>query len=59
LESLGADGLLEEVAATIETNFHRLTETEVAVVYSALHHLSSGLAKGLGEKIHRTYGFRL
>ena len=29
LESLGADGLLEEVAATIETNFHRLTETEV------------------------------
>lgn len=59
LESLQAGGAMEEVTATIETNFHRLTETEVAVVYSALNHLSTDLAKGLGEKIHRTYGFRL
>jgi len=29
LESLQAGGALEEVAATIETNFHQLTETEV------------------------------
>ena len=32
---------------------------QVAVVYSALNHLSRDLAKGLGEKIHKTYGFRL
>ena len=29
LESLQAGGAMEEVTATIETNFHRLTETEV------------------------------
>jgi len=50
---------IEEVANILETNFHKLTETEVAVAYSALHHLSPGVTKGLGERIHRTYGFRL
>jgi len=50
---------IEEVANILETNFHKLTETEVAVAYSALHHLSPGVTKGLGEKIHRMYGFRL
>ena len=29
LESLQAGGAMEEAAASIETNFHRLTETEV------------------------------
>jgi len=50
---------IEEVANILETNFHKLTETEVAVAYSALHHLSPGVTKGLGERIHKTYGFRL
>merc|ERR1719400_1122015 len=50
---------LEEVANILETNFHKLTEMEVAVAYSALHHLSPGVTKGLRERIHRTYGFRL
>jgi len=50
---------LEGAARTLDTEFHRLTETEVAVAYSALRHLNPEVAKGLGVKIHQTFGFRL
>ena len=32
---------------------------QVAVAYSALRHLNPGVAKGLGIRIHQTFGFRL
>jgi len=50
---------LEGAARTLDEEFHRLTETEVAVAYSALRHLNPEVAKGLGVRIHQTFGFRL
>jgi len=50
---------LEGAARTLHEEFHRLTETEVAVAYSALRHLNPEVVKELGAKIHLTFGFRL
>jgi len=50
---------LDGAARTLDTQFHQLTETEVAVAYSALRHLNPEVAKGLGVRIHQTFGFRL
>ena len=56
---------LEGAARTLHEEFHRLTETQVtqktqvAVAYSALRHLNPDVVKGLGAKIHQTFGFRL
>ena len=36
-----------------------LKTVQVAVAYSALRHLNPGVAKGLGIRIHQTFGFRL
>ena len=36
-----------------------LKTVQVAVAYSALRHLHPGVAKGLGVRIHQTFGFRL
>ena len=36
-----------------------LKTVQVAVAYSALRHLNPEVAKGLGVRIHQTFGFRL
>jgi len=59
LDSLKGTDSLEAMAASIDKSFLQLSQTEAAVVYSALHHLSPETAAGLGARIHSTYGFRL